>query len=66
LAFNIRDKKSRVPEDDPGHRYKVKHKKIPFSDVKKMVEEIREKREKEKNDKLREENDKYFRRMKYI
>lgn len=37
LPFFIHDKYERIPEDDPGHRYKVRFKKIPFSDVKKVV-----------------------------
>lgn len=48
LAFHIKGKNYRIPDDDPAHKYKVRYKKIPFSDVKKMVQEIRDKRENEK------------------
>ncbi|CDW77792.1 UNKNOWN [Stylonychia lemnae] len=66
LPFFIHEKYERIPEDDPGQRYKVRFKKIPFSDVKKVVQEIREKREKDKNDKMMEQNEKYIRKMKFI
>jgi len=35
LPFHIREKNMRIPEDDPAHRYKVRNKKIPFSEVRK-------------------------------
>jgi hypothetical protein len=44
----------------------VRFKKIPFADVKKMVAEIREKREREKEKKMMEANEDYLRKMKYI
>jgi hypothetical protein len=66
LPFYIHEKNARIPEDNPGQRYKVKKHKIPFSDVKKVVQEIREKREKEKYDKMMEQNEKYLRKMKFI
>ena len=37
LPFFMHEKYERIPEDDPGNRYKVRFKKIPFSDVRKVV-----------------------------
>lgn len=48
LPFYMHEKLSRIPDDDPANKYKVRFKKIPFSDVRKVVEEIRDKREKDK------------------
>lgn len=66
LAFSIREKYERIPEDDPGHRYKVKNKKVAFAEVKKLVKQIREKREKAKQDKMMEANEQYMKKMRYI
>lgn len=62
----MHEKFERIPEDDPGNRYKIRSKKIPFSDVRKVVEEIRDKREKDKHDKMMDANEKYIRKMKFI
>ena len=64
--FHIHEKLSRIPEDDIGHKYKIRNKKVPFSDVKKIVQEIRDKREKDKYEQMMEANEKYIRKMKYI
>lgn len=48
LPFNIRDKSMRIPEDDLANRYKVRNKKHPFANVKELVKEIRDQREKKK------------------
>ena len=37
MPFFMHEKYERIPENDPGHRYKVRYKKIPFSEVKKVV-----------------------------
>eukprot|EP00347_Sterkiella_histriomuscorum_P016688 403352238 len=66
MPFFMHDKYERIPEDDPGKRYKIRFKKIPFSDVKKVVQEIRDKREKDKNEKTMEQNEQYLRKMKFI
>lgn len=66
LAFNIRDKYERISKDDIGSRYKVKNKKHDFNDVKKVVQEIREKRERDLYIKNMDANKKYLRQMKYI
>ncbi len=50
LPFYMHEKYERIPEDDPGNRYKVRGKKMPFQEVKKMVQEIRDKREKDRQD----------------
>lgn len=60
IPFSMKDKYERIPEDDPGHRYKVKRQKIPFSEVKKAVSEIREKREKERQQKNQQANERYL------
>lgn len=62
----MHEKYERIPEDDPGKKYKIRFKKIPFSDVKKVVQEIRDKREKDKYEKMMEQNEKYIRKMKFI
>lgn len=66
VGFYMNDKFTRVPHDDLGHKYKVRHRKKAFADVKKVVTEIREKREKDRLDKIMETNEKYIRKMKYI
>ena len=66
LAFNTHMPQDTWNEGVIGFKYKIKNKKIPFSDVKKQVADIREKREREKERKLQEENKKYLKRMKYI
>lgn len=37
LPFFMHEKYERIPEDDPGQKYKIRNKKLPFSDVKKVV-----------------------------
>lgn len=49
MPFNDRDT-TRVAADDISFNYKVRYKKIPFADVKKEVQAIRDKREKDKMD----------------
>ena len=66
MPFYLHDKATRVEEDDIGHNYKVKNKKLPFSDVKKIVADIRDKRERDRMQKEMAMNEKYLRKMKYI
>ena len=51
---------------DVGKNYIIRKKRIPFSDVKRMVKEIRDKREKDKNEKLKLVEEKYQKKMKFI
>ena len=37
LPFYLHDKNPRIPDNDPGHRYKIRNKKVPFSDVRRIV-----------------------------
>ena len=62
----MHERMDRLSENDIGKKYKVRFKKIPFSDVKKVVQEIREKREKDKYDKMMMQNEEYIRKMKFI
>ena len=48
----MHEKLTRIPDDDPANKYKIRFKKIPFSDVRKVVEEIRVKRENDKQEKI--------------
>ena len=66
MPFFMHEKYERIPESDPGHRYKVRYKKIPFSEVKKVVQEIRDKRERDKDERMRKENEDYLKKMKFI
>jgi len=66
MPFFMHEKYERIPENDPGNRYKIRNKKIPFMEVKKVVQEIRDKREKEKDEKMRKENEDYLKKMKFI
>ena len=66
MPFYLHDKATRVEDDDIGHNYKVKNKKLPFSDVKKIVADIRDKRERDRMQKEMAVNEKYLRKMKYI
>lgn len=53
--FNIVGTYTRIPADDLGHRYKVK-KKVPFSDVRAQMDQIRKARDDAKKKKEDEEN----------
>lgn len=66
IPFNMREKYTRVDDDDIAHKYKVRYKKIPFSDVKKMVQDIRDKREAKKQKAVEEANERYLKKMRYI
>lgn len=65
MPFYLHEK-ARNDGDDAGAGYKARNVKKPFSDVKKIVAEIREKREREKIEKEMALNEKYVRKMKYI
>ena len=56
LAFSLHEK----VKEEQGTGYKVRAKKIPFKEVKKMVQEIKIKREREREQKAMEANMKYL------
>ena len=66
IPFHLHDKYTRIPEDDIANRYKIKLKKIPFQDVRRAVQEIKEKREREEQKRLMEQNEKYLKKMRFI
>ena len=58
MPFNTRDKLTRIPEDDPGKKYKYKSR-AKIETVKKKVIEIKQRREEEKVYEKKKEMEKY-------